>query len=101
MTRSPLPSWICLGLGLENTFRPFHKCLLLGKSRQKRTEFLDAARILEASFVRGVNQIKNSVPRLIDSNPQRKEKKGGGEVDSLYVIITHKVETFDYGPKNI
>lgn len=101
-TRSPLPSCTYLlgiGVGKPNTFRPFDRCLLLGKSRRKRTESLDAARILEASFVRGANQIKNSVPRLIDSNPQRKEKEGGGEVDSLYVILTHKVVTFDPGPK--
>lgn len=98
----PSPVLDLLGIGLEYTFRPFDRCLyclLLGKSRRKRTESLDMARILEASFVQGANQIKNSVPRLIDSNPQRNEKKVGGEVDSLYVIITHKVETFDYGPK--
>lgn len=86
----PSPVLDLLGIGLEYTFRPFDRCLyclLLGKSRRKRTESLDMARILEASFVQGANQIKNSVPRLIDSNPQRNEKKVGGEVDSLYVKI--------------
>ncbi|EDR10469.1 uncharacterized protein LACBIDRAFT_325118 [Laccaria bicolor S238N-H82] len=83
----PSPVLDLLGIGLEYTFRPFDRCLyclLLGKSRRKRTESLDMARILEASFVQGANQIKNSVPRLIDSNPQRNEKKVGGEVDSLH-----------------
>ena len=69
----PSPVLDLLGIGVGIHVSSFDRCLLPGKSRRKRTESLNTARILEASFVQGATQIKNSVPRLIESATEREE----------------------------